>query len=137
MKKETKMARKKTKTQTPSEPVVTKTDNFPSVTQLTQSQAHRMITGDWLRAVAGMIERGAVSAFDIAWSEQLEKPKGRVVTTSDFLIAPVEARFHEEIEKIKAEQNSILLDMTEELKSHDANDGEDHSECQLCSTKLS
>jgi len=91
---------------------------LPDLKDLTKDQANRLICADYLRAVAGLIERGHVGAFELAWSNNtMHKPSGRVVMDSNFLIAPAEAEFQAKIEEAK--DKISFEDLSEKLKDKD------------------
>lgn len=64
-------------------------------TKMTQTQTNRDIAADTLRAVARLIEMGAIEGIDIVWTEADPKPVGKYIITSEFLKSPLE----QELEK--------------------------------------
>ena len=96
-------------------------DLLPPIEELTQDQVNKLVCADYIRTLADMIEKGALSAFDLQWSAKLSnKPVGRLVTDAAFIICDAEQELTEKIEKYKAEQAKKISvqDMTEVLKDN-------------------
>ncbi len=80
-------------------------DILPPIEDLTQDEANRLICADYLRAIARLIEKGAVSAFDLSWAAKVaSKPVGRFVTDASFLMCAAEAELTLKVEEYKTQQ---------------------------------
>lgn len=98
-----------------------KQDLLPPIEELTTDQANRLICADYLRAIAQLIEKGALQAFDLSWAVSVAaKPIGKFVMNANFLMCTAEAEFEQKIEEYKAKQASKIQveDHTEELKNN-------------------
>lgn len=107
----------------------------PDFTKLPADQAFRLTCADHLRMIAGLVEKGAVTAFDLAWSEEFPKATGKLLTNALAFVGPVEA---EMISQVQKERERIQVeDLTEALKKHEACPIDKQANCTLCSIKLS
>jgi hypothetical protein len=102
-------------------------------------RVNQLLCADYLRNIANLIEKGALSGFELTWGASLRKPQGRLVTAADFLICPMEVKFDQAVEDYKAEQErkNLVVDATEHFKDHTPCPAEVADQCHICSTKLS
>lgn len=113
---------------------------FPPIPELTVSQAHRIICADWLESVARMVRQGSVTAFDIAWNSDLEKPVGKFLGNASLLIGPIEPKLKAAVAAERQRQidaTTQVVDFTEQLKDHEPCEGEAKEQCALCKTTYS
>jgi hypothetical protein len=106
------------------------TPPLPNIPDLTREQFHRLLAADYLVALAGLIRKGTVSGFDMAWDERFEKPAGKVMMSTAALQSPLEQRVLEQIqeEREQAERQIDVSDMTEALQDHHC----DNPACLAC-----
>lgn len=93
---------------------------LPEIPSLSQEQLNRLLAADWLETVAKMMRKGAVTGFAIAWSEQYQKPVGKVEMSSIELTAPLESKLLRDIEEAKAvaARQVPYFDLSEDAKNH-------------------
>jgi hypothetical protein len=104
-----------------------------------RKEANRKVAADFLRSLATLIEKEAVTAFDLSWSDEVLKPKGICAMAASAMTNPLEAEFMAEVQKYRDELASKISvhDMIEDLKDHEPCSDEAKDSCMLCSTKLS
>lgn len=109
------------------------------ITEWTIQEANRRMCGDYLRALAKLVETGALEAFDIGWNPERRKPEGKMVMGAGWITAPVETEFLDALQKHITEQETKIqvYDATTELANHQPCTGEAKDKCALCNTKLS
>ena len=95
-------------------------ESLPEIPNLTKEQLNRLLTADYLDAIAKLIRRGAVTGFDFAWDERYEKPLGNVVMTSTELVAPLETKLLKDIQEAMSTQKEQIRfeDLTQTLREH-------------------
>lgn len=114
-------------------------DELPPIEQLSVKQANRLVTADWLRSIAKLIQTGVIDSFECAWNFDLPKPIGRFTASCEMLSAPLEAKLHEAVAVYKKEHLAVIpvVDVTEQLKDHVPCEGDAKENCALCNTSLS
>lgn len=112
------------------------------IPELTVLKANQLMCADYLRTLAGMVERGQLQAFDVAWTDEIRKPLGKLVIGADVIIAPVEGKFLQQTLKLQQEQKEestaiSFEDITEQLKDHEPCPENERDHCAVCNTKCS
>ncbi len=116
---------------------------LPPIPELTPIKANQLMCADYLRSIAGMIERGQILAFDLSWSTTIRKPLGKHVFDAEYLIAPVESKFLKEAIQMQKQEEAqqakgiSFEDVTEQLQDHEPCPDDEKDDCALCNTKCS
>lgn len=101
---------------------MSKTDpELPSIPALSEEQVRRLLTADYLEALAKMIRKGQITNFDIAWDQTLGKPVGVVEVDANVILAPLEVHVMQQMAEAqaKAERQIPYEDLTAEVAEHE------------------
>lgn len=107
----------------------------PDFTKMNAQEAFRLTCADYLRMLAGLIEKGSVTSFALTWTEDAPKPEGKLLTNALAFVSSAEATMLQQLQKER--ERIQVQDLTDALKNHEPCPKDKQAECPFCSVRLS